>query len=147
MVNISKKEFLKKEFKRIENFFKLGKFQTVIEKSKKILKKNPELIPFYNLLGLSYRQLSNFYVAEKIFLEGLKINQNDENLLINLGATYRQLIQYKNSELYLKKALSINSNNINAFWKIKINNKIFTINQSNTHFVKSDNDMDRPIIL
>ena len=146
MVNISKKEFLKKEFKRIENFFKLGKFQTVIEKSKKILKKNPELIPFYNLLGLSYRQLSNFYVAEKIFLEGLKINQNDENLLINLGATYRQLIQYKNSELYLKKALSINSNNINAlinFGNLKrdmneieeateLYEKAYTINSKNT---------------
>ena len=55
MTNISKFEYLKKEFKKIDNLFRLNKFLSVIEKSKKILKKYPEQTPFYNLIGISYK--------------------------------------------------------------------------------------------
>jgi tetratricopeptide (TPR) repeat protein len=114
MTNISKFEYLKKEFKKIDNLFRLNKFLSVIEKSKKILKKYPEQTPFYNLIGISYKKIGKFLLAEEILKNGLKIKPNDENLLINLGSTYRGMIQYKKSEKYLKQALKINENNINA---------------------------------
>ena len=49
---ISNIDYLKSEYKKINNLFLSKKFDLVIEKSKKILKKNSNQIPFYNLLAL-----------------------------------------------------------------------------------------------
>ena len=56
MKNISRSDYLKSEFNKINKIFLLGKFDQVIEKTKKILKKNSNQIPFHNLLALSYRE-------------------------------------------------------------------------------------------
>ncbi len=107
-------DYLKSEYKKINNLFLNGKFDSVIEKSKKIIKKNPKQIPFYNLLALSYREKNNVLLAEQILLKAHKINPDDQSVIVNLGATCRVLFEFEKSEKYLKKALSINPNNINA---------------------------------
>ena len=114
MKNFSKSDYLKSEYNKINNLFLSGKFDIIIEKSKKIIKKNPTQIPFYNFLALSYREKGEIYLAEEILLNALKINPNSQSILINLGSTYRVLIEFDKSEKFLKKALSINPNNINA---------------------------------
>ena len=114
MKNFSKSDYLKSEYIKINNLFLSGKFDIVIEKSKKLIKKNPTQIPFYNFLALSYREKGEIFLAEKILQSALKISPNNESVLINLGATYRVLIEYDKSEKFIKKALSINQNNINA---------------------------------
>ena len=45
--------YLRNEFKKIGNFFSIKKFDEVIIRSKKIIKKYPKVLPFYNLLGLA----------------------------------------------------------------------------------------------
>ena len=114
MKNISNLEYLELEYKKLNNLFKEKKYDLVIEISKKILKNNSKQIPFYNFLGLSYRQQGKFILAEKIFKAGLELSSNNENLLVNLGATYRGMIRLDESEKILKKVLQINPNNINA---------------------------------
>ena len=114
MKNLSKSEYLNSEYRKINELFLLGKFNSVIEKSKKILKKNSTQIPFYNLLALSYRETGKILRCKEILLNALKINPNDQSLLVNLGSTYRVLIDFENAERYFKKALSINKNNIHA---------------------------------
>jgi len=114
MKNFTKSDYLKSEYNKINDLFLSGKFDVVVEKSKKIIKKNPTQIPFYNFLALSYREKGEIFLAEKILLNALKINPNSQSVLINLGSTYRVLIEFDKSEKFLKKALSINSNNINA---------------------------------
>ena len=114
MKNASKSDYLKSEYKKINNLFLIGKFDLVIEKTKKILKKNTTQIPFYNLLALSYRETGKLLLTEKILLSALKISPNDQSVLINLGSTYRVLIEFEKSEMFLKKALLINPNNIHA---------------------------------
>ena len=114
MKNFSKSDYLKSEYNKINNLFLSGKFDIVIEKSKKIIEKNPTQIPFYNFLALSYREKGKIFLAEKILLSALKINPNNQSVLINLGSTYRVLIEYDKSEKFLKKALSNNPNNIHA---------------------------------
>jgi len=114
MKNFSKSEYLKSEYNKINKLFLSGKFDIVVEKSKKIIEKNPTQIPFYNFLALSYKEKGETLIAEKILLNALKINPNSQSVLINLGATYRVLVEYDKSEKFLKKALSINPNNINA---------------------------------
>jgi len=114
MKNFSKSDYLKSEYNKINNLFLSGKFDIVIEKSKKLIKKNPTQIPFYNFLALSYREKGEIFLAEKILQHALKISPNNQSVLINLGSTYRVLIEYDKSEKFLKKALSINQNDINA---------------------------------
>jgi Tfp pilus assembly protein PilF len=114
MKNFSKSDYLKFEYDKINNLFLSGKFDVVIEKSKKILKKNPNQISFYNFLALSYREKGEMFLAEKILLNALKIRPNSQSVLTNLGSTYRVLIEYDKSEKFLKEVLSINPNNINA---------------------------------
>jgi len=107
-------ENLKLKFKEINDLFLQGKYDLVIEKSKKIIEENPKQIPFYNLLALSYREKNQLFFAEKILLEATKINPNDQSVIVNLGAIYRSLFEFEESEKYLKRALSHNSKNINA---------------------------------
>ena len=114
MKNFSNSDYLKSEYNKINNLFIAGKFDMVIEKSKKLIKKNPTQIPFYNFLALSYREKGEIFLAEEILQNALKISPNNESVLINLGSTYRVLIEFDKSEKFLKKALSINPNNINA---------------------------------
>ena len=54
---------LKLKFKEINDLFIKGKYDLVIEKSKKIIKKNPNQIPFYNLLALSYREKNQLFLG------------------------------------------------------------------------------------
>jgi len=114
MTNLSKSDYLKSQTEKINKLFLSGKFDLVIEKSKKILEKNPKQVPFYNFLALSHREKGNFLLAEKILLSALQILPDKQSLLINLGSTYRVLIEFEKSEKYLKKAMQINPNNINA---------------------------------
>ena len=65
-------EFIKKEFQKIQNYFSIGDYEKVIEKTKVLLKKDNSQVPFYNLIGLSYRQLGKYDLAEDIFKKGLK---------------------------------------------------------------------------
>ena len=114
MKNISKSDYLKSQAEKINKLFLSGKFDLVIEKSKKILEKNPKQVPFYNFLALSHREKGDFLLAEKILLNALKLFPTEQSLLINLGSTYRVLMEFEKSEKCFKQALEINSNNINA---------------------------------
>ena len=107
-------DYLKSEFRKINNLFLKGKFDLVIKKAKKIIEKNPKQIPFYNLLALSYREKNNLFFSEKILLEANKINPNDQSVIVNLGATYRSLFEFEKSEKHFQQALLHNSKNINA---------------------------------
>ena len=74
MVNIEIVEYLKSEFKKINNLFLKGKFNLVIVKSKKIIKKYPKQIPFYNLLALSYREKSQLFLYSYCHQQLLKLD-------------------------------------------------------------------------
>ena len=114
MKNISKSNYLKSQAEKINKLFLSGKFDLVIEKSKKFIEKNPKQVPFYNFLALSHREKGNFLLAEKILLNALKLFPIEQSLLINLGSTYRVLMEFEKSEKCFKQVLEINSNNIHA---------------------------------
>ena len=120
-------EHIKKEFKKIQNYFTTGNYEKVIEKTEILLKKDKQ-VPFYNLLGLSYRQLGKQENAEEIFKKGLKIFPNNISILSNIGAFYRSTGKFDDAENYLNKAL-------------KLNNKDFTVlvNLANVKRDKSQN--------
>ena len=114
MKNLSESDYLISEFKKLNNLFLLNKFDAVIDKAKKIIKKFPTQTSFYNLLALSYRESGKILLAEETLNNALKISPNNQSVMVNLGATYRVLLEFEKSEIFFKKVLSINSKNIHA---------------------------------
>ena len=114
MVNKSDIEFIKSEYKKIQNLFIKGDYNKVIEKTKIILRKDSSQTTFYNLIGLSYLQLEKFEMAEKILNSGLKINSKSTSILCNLGTLYRNWGKLDEAEKNFKRVLDINPKDINT---------------------------------
>ena len=85
MNNNDKIDYLRKELQIIKNYYQVNDFDTVIQKSKIILKKFPDETIFYNAIGLAYKEKGNLNLAEESLLIGLKINPKEVNILCNLG--------------------------------------------------------------
>ena len=106
--------FINKELEKIQNLFANGNFDKVIKKTKILLKKDPTQPVFYNMIGLSYRQLNNFELAEKTFKSGLEASPNSISILVNLGALYRVQEKFDEAKKILELALEINVNHFSA---------------------------------
>ena len=100
--------FFKKEIKKIMNYFNAGKYDVVITKSKILLKKNPEFMVLYNIIGISLQKINRYEEAKNIFLQGLKINSNSLDLILNLANIYKAEKKYNLAEEFYQKILKIN---------------------------------------
>ena len=106
--------YIKSELQKINNYFLRGDYLKVIEKTKILLKKDPHQVPFYNYIGLSYKQLKKYDLAIEIFKKGLNIFPKSITILSNLGAVYRNKDEFLEAEKYFNIALSINPNDTNV---------------------------------
>ncbi len=97
------------------NQLKVKNFDHVLTKGKTLLKKNPEYLILYNLIGSSYQNLGNDIDAKIYFEKGLKLDSNNIPLMNNLAMTYKNLLKYKLSEELYKKIITINNKYINAY--------------------------------
>ena len=99
---------LKKEVRKIMNFFNVGKYDVVIKKSKILLKKNPEFIALYNIIGISHQKEKNYKEAINTFKKGLLIDTLSLELNLNLANTYKLERDFKQAEQTYEKILKIN---------------------------------------
>ena len=106
--------YLRNEFKKIGNYFQAKKFDEVIIRSRRIIKKYPKVLAFYNLLGLAHRQKGNLNTAELVLKKANHIEPKNINVLCNLGAIYRLQNNYEKSFDCFEKALKINPNDVNV---------------------------------
>ena len=113
---ISKEDilYITKETEKVQALFNKGNFKKVIDKTKVLLKKDPKQSLFYNMIGLSYRQLNNLELAEKTFKLGLDTLPNSTSIFVNLGAMYRTQERFDEAKKIIQKALDINQNNFSA---------------------------------
>ena len=107
-------QFIKSELNKINNLFLSANYEKVIEKTKVLLKKDPTQTPFYNFIGLAYKQLNNFSMAETVFKSGINIRPDAPSLLCNLGALYRVTERLGESEELFKKALRLHPKNLSV---------------------------------
>ena len=98
------------EIKKIKNYFNVGKYDVVIQKSKILIKKNPEFIGLYNIIGISFHRQKRYEEAINIFHKGLKVDPISLDLTLNLANTYKTLNNFKLAEEYYKKNLDLNPN-------------------------------------
>lgn len=107
-------EHIKFEMEKIKKFFSVKKYDVVIEKTKKLLKKDKYQLIFYNYIGLSYKQLNKLDEAMKIFKQALKIFPHSESLLGNIGSVLRLSDKLSEAEGYFERSLKINPNNVST---------------------------------
>ena len=112
-MNLVNLNYLKSELRDLEHHFQSKNFNLVIQKSKKIIKNNPEQMPFYNYLGLAYRQIGKLYLAEDTFKKAHRINPNNLSVITNLASIYRHLEDFSNSIKYFEIGIKKNDKNVN----------------------------------
>lgn len=124
-------EFIKLELKKIHTLFLTQMYEEVIIKTRLLLKKDKYQIPFYNYIGLSYRQLNKLDLAEDTFLKGLILIPNEISLLCNLGSIYRLKNEFLEAKKCFEKVLKINPVHFTALCNFgNLNKDLSRINEA-----------------
>jgi len=138
-------ENISQQIQILINQFNTRNYEFVISKCRILLKKNPEYVILYNLIGSAYQNTGKYSKAQKSFINGLKLDPKNIALMNNLAMSYKNLLKYQESqELYLK-IISINDKYLNAYINlgnlkrdlnafseaIKLYEKALSINESN----------------
>lgn len=106
--------FIKLEFQKVHNYFIAQNYTKVIEKTKILIKRDPNQVPFYNYLGLSYKQTRQFDLAVQTLKKGLKLFPKSITIINNLGSVYRSMDKYSEAETCFNLAMSLKSNDTNV---------------------------------
>ena len=77
---------IEQELKFMNKLYMENRFSEIVIRGQILNKKFPNIVPFYNILGLSYTKIGKDLLAAKIFENGLFHNQNELSLL---GQFYR----------------------------------------------------------
>ena len=88
-MNLDERKYLDKELRKIQKLYETRKYNDVIIKSRSLLKKFPRVIPLYNAIALSMKEIRNFDEAEKTLLRALEIDSEEQSLLSNLGLIFK----------------------------------------------------------
>jgi len=93
-----KNNYIEKKIPILLNSFNSRHFDDVILKTESLIKKFPEYVILYNLLGSSYQNIGKYEKAKNVFVLGLKYDQNNIALKNNLAMSYKNLLQYNEAE-------------------------------------------------
>ena len=107
--------YIEKQIQILINNFNAKNFNYIISKTLIYLKKFPEYVILYNLLGSSYQNIGEHKKAKNIFVKGLKYDPKNLALKNNLATTYKNLLQYDLAENLYNEIINLNQNYINAY--------------------------------
>ena len=110
-----KNSYLEKKIEILLNSFNSKLFDNVILKTKPLLKKFPEYIILYNLLGSSYQNIGKYSEAKDIFLLGLRFDHKNIALKNNLAMSYKNLLQYNEAEKLYNEIIKDHPAYINSY--------------------------------
>ena len=100
-----KNNYIEKKIQILLNSFNSRLFNDVILKTEALIKKFPEYVILYNLLGSSYQNIGRYDKAKNIFILGLKYDQKNIALKNNLAMSYKNLLQYNDAEKLYKEII------------------------------------------
>ena len=110
---------MNKELFELDKLFKSNKFDEVISKTKKLIKKGENFAPYYNLLGISLDNTGETFKAEKIFLEAIKKNSKEISYYSNLGKVLIKQDKLKEAENILLPQINFSAIFLNFLTQIK----------------------------
>ena len=106
---------LSQQIQILINQFNARNYDLVISKGNSLLKKNPEYVILYNLVGSAYQNNGDYINAKSNFMNGIKLDPNNTALLNNLGLSHKNLFEYDLAEKSFLKILNLNNKYINAY--------------------------------
>jgi tetratricopeptide (TPR) repeat protein len=95
--------------------FNATKYDLVISKSKNLIRKFPQYLILYNILGSAYQNIGSLNLARKIFIKGLKLEPNNIAIMNNLGNVYKNIGEVKLAENLFQKIINKKPDYINAY--------------------------------
>ena len=106
---------ISQNIKILINQFNAGNYENVISKGIVLIKKNPEYVILYNLVGSSFQKRGQFVEAAKNFKLGLKLDSKNLSLMNNLAMSYKNLLEFGLAEELYLKIIEANNKYINAY--------------------------------
>ncbi len=103
------------DIKILLNLFNAHKYEEVIIKSKKLIRKFPEYLILYNLLGSAYQNIGNLSLAKELFTRGLKLEPNNIAIMNNLGNVHKNIGELDSAENLFRKIIKNKPDYINAY--------------------------------
>lgn len=105
----------KEKIQILINNFNSKNYNFVISKTKSYIKKNPNTLILYNILGSSYQNIGKQNKAIETYEKGLKINPKNIHILNNLANSYKYSLNYKKAETIFKEIIKLNPMYSNAY--------------------------------
>jgi len=103
---------------KLQNHFKSGKVETLIEESIELLKNNSKSVVLLDILGSAYASIKNYGEATKYYIKALELNPETVHLYNNLANVYIDEKKYNEATPLLKKSLEIDPKNIESFLQL-----------------------------
>ena len=134
---------------KIFNLFTSANYSLTIVNCKKNIKKFPEYLVFYNLLGSAYMNIGKYSLAHETFTKALKMDPNNISIMNNLANSEKNLFNYNVAEQLFCKIIEKNKDYLNAY--VNYGNLKRDLNQffeSNQLYEKAlQINPDHPIVL
>ena len=106
---------IENEIQILLNLFNSRKFNDLIIKSKKVIRKYPNYLILYNILGSAYQNIGSLNLAKEIFIKGSKLDPTNVAINNNLANVYKNTGETELAEKLFKKIIEKNPNYINAY--------------------------------
>ena len=106
---------IENEIKILLNLFNSAKYDILISKTKKLIKKIPEYLILYNILGSAYQSIGDLKLAKETFLKGYKMDPNNIAIMNNLANVYKNIGEIEQSEDLFKKIIKKKPDYVNAY--------------------------------
>ena len=106
---------IENQIKILLNLFNSAKFDILISKAKKLIKKAPEYLILYNILGSAYQNIGDLKLAKETFLKGYKMEPKNIAIMNNLANVYKNIGEIQQSEDLFKKIIEKKPDYINAY--------------------------------
>jgi len=94
---------IENEIKILLKLFNSAKFDILISKAKKLIRKAPEYLILYNILGSAYQNIGELKLAKVTFTKGYKMDPNNIAIMNNLANVYKNIGEIELSENLFKK--------------------------------------------
>ena len=106
---------IENEIKALLHLFNSSKFDILISKAKKLIKKDPQYLILYNMLGSAYQNIGDLKLAKETFIKGYEMDPNNIAIMNNLANVYKNIGEIELSENLFKKIIKNKPDYINAY--------------------------------
>lgn len=97
-----------------EALLNAGLYERAVEYLTEALDMKPDMLPYYNIIGIALRKIARFDVAESYYLRASQYLRNDPNLYFNIGRLYVDWEKWAKAVQAADVALKLNPDFVEA---------------------------------